>query len=95
MIEQQAVSQMKRFQIVSETPADCVAAPSIYFAPRPGKKPVGSFNGGLFFARTDVSELRPATDWRRDGRTIKAGEKPLMKRGSIDPIGVYADWQTE
>ena len=56
--------------------------------------PIGNFNGGQFFDRRDVSELQTVGDWKRDWRKIKAGEKPLAQRGSLDLEGVYAIWQT-
>ena len=86
---------MKRFKNLTEVPRDCIVAPSIFFAPRPGSKPIGSFSGTKFFDRRDVSELRTIGDWKRDGRKIKAREKPLAQRGSTDPEGIYAIWQTE
>jgi hypothetical protein len=86
---------MKRFKTVTEIPRDGIVAPSLFFAPRQGSKPIGSMNGWRYYCRQDVSELRTRRDWERDGRTIKAGEKPLVKRREVDPVGVYADWQTE
>jgi hypothetical protein len=69
-------------------------APTAYAAPRPDTKPAGSFNGNFFYSRRDVSTLLTADQWRRQGRTIKAEAKPITHRG-LDPLGVYADWQTE
>jgi hypothetical protein len=86
---------MKKFTSPGEIPDDCLVAPSAYFVPRPGKKPIGSWNGSQFFNRRDVSELLPADEWKSQGRKIKAGEKPISHRGLVDPLGVYADWQTE
>ena len=85
---------MKRFTSASDVPDNCIVAPTAYFAPRPGAKSVGSFEGMRFFRRADVSESLPETDWRIRGRKIKAREQPLAHRGCPEPITVYAEWQT-
>ena len=85
---------MKMFKTAAEIPLDCIAIPTAYFAPRPGARPVGGFNGRVFYRRADLSALLTADDWRERRRKIKAGEKPLTHRG-LDPNGVYADWQME
>ena len=58
-----------------------------------GTKPVGSFDGSLYYERGDVSELLTPEEWRKRGRKVKAGAKPPTVRG-FEPIGVFADWQT-
>jgi hypothetical protein len=85
---------MKKFKTAADIPTDCVATPTVYFAPRPGAQPSGGFNGHVFYRRADVSELLTADDWRKRRRAVKAGEEPVAHRG-LFPIGVYADWQTE
>ena len=85
---------MKEFKTAADIPPDCVMAPTIIFAPRPGMKPVGRFDGNLFFHRADVSNLLSAEQWQERGRKLKPGEKPLAHRGT-EPLAVYADWQTE
>jgi hypothetical protein len=85
---------VKEFNTAGEIPPDCVVAPTILFAPRPGAKPVGRFGGNLFYHRADVSTLLNADQWRQRGRKLKAGEKPIAHRGA-DSIGVFADWQTK
>jgi hypothetical protein len=85
---------MQEFNTAAEIPPDCVVAPTIIFAPRPGAKPVGRYDGNLFYRRADVSNLLSEEQWRERGRKIKAGEKPLAQRGA-EPLGVYADWQSE
>jgi hypothetical protein len=86
---------MKKFKSVADIPPGCLVAPTAYFTPRPGKKPLGSFEDSIYFRRSDVSELLTADDWKGQGRTIKAREQPIGHRGRIDPVGVFADWQTE
>jgi hypothetical protein len=85
---------MKEFNTATEIPPDCVLAPTIIFAPRPGTKPVGRFDGNLFYQRNDVSTLLTAEQWQERGRKVKLGEKPLAHRGT-EPLAVYSDWQTE
>ena len=88
------MSPIKEFESVAEIPQNCIAAPTAHSAPRPGTKPVGSFDGNLFYSRRDTSALLTADQWREQGRKIKAGENPLAHRGA-EPLSVYADWQTE
>ena len=85
---------MKEFITASEIPSDCVVAPTILFAPRPGTKPVGRFDDNLFYRRADVSTLLTADQWRNRGQKLKAGEMLIANRGA-DSIGVYAEWQLE
>ncbi len=85
----------KRFSDLKDVPIGCIAAPTAYFAPRPEAKPVGQFNGTAFYYRAAVSPLRTPDKWKREGRTIKAGEKPFATRGGgPEPEDVFADWQT-
>jgi hypothetical protein len=86
---------MKKFKAAVDIPPHCIVAPSACFAPRPGKKPAGSFEGNLYFARDAVSELLTKDEWRKLGRKVKSGEKPLAQRGDVQPLPVFADWQTE
>lgn len=85
---------MKQFLSVTDIPADCVVAPTAYCAPRPGSKPVGTFEGQRLFHRTAVSELRSKDDWKKLGRKVKSGEQPVAHRGSPEQVGVFGDWQT-
>jgi hypothetical protein len=85
---------MKKFQSLADVPRNFLVAPTTYFAPRRGKKPVGGFEDNVYYKRGDESELLTPEEWRKQGRKIKAGAKPLAVRGGSEPIGVYADWQT-
>jgi hypothetical protein len=86
---------MKHFKSPGDIPDRCLIAPTAYFIPRPGKKPIGRIDGSLLFDRNDVSELLPADEWNTRGRKIKAGQKPIAQRGVVDPAAVFADWQME
>ena len=86
---------MKRFKSIIEIPSDCVVAPSLFFSPRPGTKPIGRLDGSSYFQPGDVSELRTEAEWRRDGRRVKRGAKPIARRGLTESLEVYADWQVE
>jgi hypothetical protein len=86
---------MKHFASPNDIPDGCLVAPTAYFIPRPGKKPIGRFDGRLLFDQNDVSELLPADEWKTRGRKIKARAKPMAHRGVVDPAAVFADWQTE
>jgi hypothetical protein len=86
---------MKQFRTPADIPAGCLVAPSAYYAPRPGAKPVGGFEGGVYYQRKDVSELKSKSDWQRLGRKVKAGQSPLAERGGPETVAVYAEWQTE
>ena len=83
---------MRKFKSITDIPPDCLVAPSAYYAPRPGKKPAGRFEGGTLFERNNVSELLDADAWKALGRKIKPGETPIAHRFLI---AVYADWQTK
>ena len=82
---------MNQFTSPDVIPPSCVAA-SAYFAPRPGVKPVGEFEGHQFYDRGDVSALFSADEWRLRGKTIKPGEKPIAQQGDSP---VFGDWQAE
>jgi hypothetical protein len=86
--------EMKKFLSLAEIPIDCVAAPSAYYAPRPGAEPVGRLDGMVFYLRSSVGELQSKEDWAKLGRKVNARERPLARRGSPEPFGVYAEWQT-
>jgi hypothetical protein len=86
---------MKQFRTPADIPAGSLVAPSAYYAPRPGAKPVGGFEGSLYFQRKDVSELKSKIEWQRAGRKIKSGEKPIAERGGPEMTAVFAEWQTE
>jgi hypothetical protein len=85
---------MKKFKTAAEIPPDCIATPTVYFAPRPGAQPSGRLDGHVFYHRADVSNLLTADDWRERRRKVKAGEAPLAHRG-LERIGVFAEWQTD
>jgi hypothetical protein len=55
---------------------------------------LGRLDSDVFYRRADVLPLLTADDWRERGRMVRSREKPLALR-SAEPIGVYADWQTE
>jgi hypothetical protein len=86
---------MKRFKSLLEIPVDCIAAPSVHFAPRPGAIPIGRLDDCVYYALADVSELRTEADWKRDGRRVKRGAQPIARRGMNESPQVYADWQVE
>jgi hypothetical protein len=90
-----STTKLQQFINLTDLPADCVAAPTAYIAPRPNTKPVGRFNGSAYYHRHDVLPLRTREDWQRVGRKVKSGEKPLAVRG-VEPaeVEVFAEWQT-
>ena len=87
-----AFLSMREFKSIADVPRECLVAPSAFYAPRPGKKPVGRFEDRTFFERSDVSQLLDADAWRALGRKLKPGETPIAHRFLI---AVYADWQTK
>jgi hypothetical protein len=86
--------QSKHFRTPSEIPAGCIVAPSAYFMPRPGARPVGEFDREMYYNRKDVSELRSKDEWQRLGRKVKARQTPMAERGVPEPVAVFAEWQT-
>jgi hypothetical protein len=88
-----SASKIRQFDSLAAVPGNCIVAPSIYFVPRNGAKPFGSLNGANWYHYRDVSPLRTQAEWRRAGRKIRAGEKPIAHRGH-DRDDVFADWQT-
>jgi xeroderma pigmentosum group C-complementing protein len=61
---------------------------------------VGLFNGECFYRRSDVSALKSASAWKKEGRQVKDGERAFSKmtvhlrNGIQNSIEVYGDWQT-
>jgi hypothetical protein len=86
---------MKQFRTPLDIPPDCLVAPSAYYAPRPGAKPVGGFEKEVYYHRKDVSELKSKAEWQRLGRKVKSGATPITERGVPEPTAVFAQWQTE
>jgi hypothetical protein len=84
----------KQFRTPSEIPPGCIVAPSAYFVPRPGAKPVGEFDSEVYYNRNDVSELKSKEEWQRVGRKVKSRQSPLAERGMPEPLPVFAEWQT-
>lgn len=61
-------------------------------------KPVGLFRGQeKVWRRADIEELRSSTQWRREGRLVREGERPLktLRGGSAFASQLFGRWQTE
>ena len=77
---------MKHFTSPDDIPNGCLVAPTAYFIPRLGKKPIGRFNSSRFFDRSDVSELLSADEWKtRDGRLRRERSRWPIGEPSIPP----------
>ncbi|CAE8630127.1 unnamed protein product [Polarella glacialis] len=61
-------------------------------------KPVGLFQGKEpIWRRGDVAELRSAVQWRREGREVTEGERPMKtsRGGSSFAMQLFGSWQTK
>lgn len=64
----------------------------------PDSKPVGLFRGQeKVWRRSHVVELRTATQWRRERRCVREGERPLktLRGGKVFAAQLFGEWQTE
>lgn len=64
----------------------------------PGAKPVGLFRGQEpVWKRADVTELRTPTQWRREGRCVRDGERAskTLRGGTAMMTLLYGIWQTD